>query len=363
MTKEKKTAEFSNFLEFRDSKQESLPKILGFISQDSYEFEQVLEYYRESMKKLGEPFEGIVFTGEPGEIDAFFSHVFTPDMFFPTKLLIIKSGVQFFKPFLTGTGKKTNDLFNNFVHQLPQFSDKVYIVFHYDNWEMPAGIKKLFMNQLVVINSKNFYASQTRQNLERLLRQEDLQLTTDAMDEFLQRIPANMGSYMKSLQKLRIYLNKKKFDINDIRNVLLNRNTTNYLEISHYFYQNRRVEFFREIDKISDLRAELGIVLLKLLERLNELRTYRLFQKKFHGQIPDEELFTILGMQSYSSGRKYHIRKELSAESKYLKDKSIELLYTALVDLNKKHKFNSDSVKLRIYVRQRFLNMFSYLEL
>lgn len=362
MAKEKKTPDFSNFLEFRDSKQSTLPKILGFISQDSFEFEQVVEYYRESMKGMGEPFEGIVFTGESGEVDSFFSHVFTPDMFFPTKLLIIKAGTQFFKPFFSGTSKKPNDLYKNFVHQLPQFSDKVYIIFHYDHWEMPAGVKKLFDNNITIIHSKNFYSNQTRQNLERLLRIEDLQLSTPAMDEFLQRIPPNMGSYMKSIQKLRVYLNKKKFEVEDIQNVLLSRTTTNYQEISNLFFQNRRAEFFKEIGKITDLRAELGIILVKILERLNELRIYRIFHRKTHGKLPEDQLFETLGMTHYSSGRKFHILKELSNESRYLKDRSIEKLYDHLIDLNMKHKFNADNEGLKIYARQKFLNMFAVLE-
>jgi DNA polymerase III subunit delta len=362
MAKEKKNIEFSNFIEFRDSKPEVLPKILCFISQDSFEFEQVVDYYREQMKLMGEAFEGIVFTGESGEVDSFFSHVFTPDMFFPTKLLIIKSGIQFFKPFFSAASKKPNDLFQNFTHQLPQFSDKVYIVFHYDNWEMPAGVKKLFNNELTVIHSKNFYSNQTRQNLERLLRQDELTMSTDAMDEFIYRVPANMGSYMKSIQKLRVYLNKKKFDLEDVQNILFSRTTINYNDIANLFFQNRRAEFFKEITKITDMRAELGIILIKLLDRLNELRIYRIFNKKFHGQIPEDELFQVLGMQAYSSGRKYHIKKELVSESRYLKDKTIEVLYNYLIDLNLKHKFNSDNDGLKLVVKQKFLNMFASLE-
>jgi DNA polymerase-3 subunit delta len=363
MAKEKKIIEFANFLEFTDSNPKELPLVLCFVSQDSFEFEALLEFYRSKMVGTGEVFESIVFTGESGEVDSFFNHAFTPDMFYPRKLLIVKSGLQFFKPFFSSNSRKNNELFTNFVHHLPQLSDKVHIVVHYDHWEIPAGVKKLFNNELTLIISKNFYPSETRKQLEILLRKLELHLSVDAMDEFLHRIPPNMGSYMKSLTKLNSYLNKKKFEVEDIRNVLFGRTGTNYQLISSLFFQNRRAEFFKEISKITDIKAELGIILVKLLDRLNELRTYRLFQKKFKGAIPEDELFAVLGMQSYSSGRKYHIKKELVVEARYLKDRSEELLYDSLVQLNLKHKTNSDDSVLSLFIKQKFIIMFSYLEI
>lgn len=363
MANEKKISDYNNCLEFMESNSKELPKITCFVSTDSYEFETVLDFYRENLAKAGEPFETIVFTGEGGETEEFFSHAFTPDMFYPKKILIVKSGVQFFKPFFSTTTKKPNDLHHNFVHLMPQLSDKVYIVIHYDHWEIMAGVKKLFNNQMTLIVSRNFYPGDTKKNLDMLLRKLDLHLTDDAYDEFIHRIPPNMGSYIKSLQKLKTYLNKKKFEFEDIQNVLLSRTDTNYLAIGSLFFQNRRAEFFRELDKVQDIRAEMGLILSKLLDRLNEIRVYRTLHKRFKADLPDDLLFETLGMQAYKSGRKFHIRKELNMESRYLNDRTEELMYKALVDLNLRHKTRSgDADELTLFLKNKFMQMFTYLE-
>ncbi|WCL49531.1 DNA polymerase III subunit delta [Leptospira sp. GIMC2001] len=360
-TAEKKIQEFANCLEFIDSNPKELPQIFCFVSQDSFEFEEILQYYRERLSKSGEPFETIVFTGENGEIDPFFSHAFTPDMFFPTKLLIIKSGVNFFKPFFNAA-KKANELHNQFLHHLPQLSEKVYILIHYENWDMPSFLKKFFPIGYALVHSKNFYSNETRKHLEQLIRKMDLSLSSDAIDEFLHRIPPNMGSYLKSLQKLKLYLHKKKFEIEDVQDVLLGRTSINYQVLVTLFFQNRKVEFYKEFSKLSDIRSELGILLSKLLDRLNEIRIFRIFQFKYKGAIPEDELFMTLGMDSYSSGRKYHIKKELISDAKMLKDKSIELLYESLIDLNIRHKSRTDA-DLTMYLQQKWMRMFNLFEI
>lgn len=361
--KEKKTFEFSNFLEFREAfSSRPLPQITGYVSIDSYEFEEITEFYREWLRKEYLQFETIVFTGETGDLQTFFSQVFNPDMFYPTKLLIIRSGLSFFKPFIGTGSKKTNDLFKQFTDQFSFISDKTYILFHYDHWDIPQNLRKLFQNQLAVVLSKSFFANQTKQALEKILKYEDLSMSPEAMDEFLFRTPPYFGHYLKNIRKLRMFTNRKKFELSDIEQILITESKTNYQELANYFFQFRKQDFFREFSKITDINAELGTILAKILERLNELRIFKIYHRKFHGIIPQEELFLALGMGSYSQGRKYHIFQELSNQSKYLTDFAIMEIYNGLIDLNFKHKFSSHPESLKIYSKQKFLNLFSVLE-
>ncbi len=362
MAEAKKNQEYSNCLSFLDAKLSPPPQVLTFISQDSFEFDILLDYYKDALSKMQESFEVIVFTGEGGEIDSLFSHCFTPDMFYPTKLIVIKSGSAFFKPFISAQTKKPNDLYQNFTHHLPQLSEKVFILIHYDSWEIPANIKKLFGTLSLFVISKNFYPNETRKNLEILLKKMEISLSTDAMDEFLHRIPPNMGSYMKSLTKLKSLLGKKKFELEDIENILMGRSSLNYANLVTFFFQNRRAEFFKEMRKISDLRSELGILLSKLLDRLNELRIYRTIHKKNKSDLDESLLYEMLSVSHFSEGRKFHILKELKLESKYFKDKTMEDMYDILVNLNFRHKTNSDNDSLKILIEQNFLKLFRLLE-
>jgi|JI8StandDraft_1071087.scaffolds.fasta_scaffold14529_5 DNA polymerase-3 subunit delta len=362
MVDSKKNQEYSNCLSFLEAKLSSPPQVLTFIAQDSFEFDILLDYYKEFLSKLQESFEVIVFTGEGGEMDLFFSHCFTPDMFYPTKLIVIKSGSAFFKPFISAQTKKPNDLYQNFTHHLPQLSEKVYILIHYDSWEIPASIKKIFGTLSSFVISKNFYPNETRKNLEVLMKKMEINLSTDAIDEFLHRIPPNMGSYMKSLTKLKSLLGKKKFEIEDIENILMGRSSLNYSNLVSYFFQNRKAEFFKEMRKFSDLRAELGILLSKLLDRLNELRIYRTIHRKNKSDLDESLLYEMLGVSHFSEGRKFHILKELKLESKYFKDKTMEDMYEILVNLNFRHKTNADTELLKIVIEQKFLKLFRLLE-
>jgi len=362
MGKDKNSHDFKNFLDFRErfQNQAELPRIVGFVSNDSYEFELLAEFYRDYLRHKEEPFEGIVFTAEGNEVELFFSCLFTLDMFVPTKLVIVRSATAFFKPFLVGN--TANELYQNFLHHLPQKPDSIYLLFHYDHWEISSRLKNMFGSEISLIVSRNFYPNETKANLEKILQKEEISMTPEAIDEFLHRTPSNLGSYIRNVRKLRAYTGKKNIDLSDIEDVLFPRNHPKYIEIASIFFQLRRYEFFREIDKISNLRDELGILLSKLLERLNELRIFRIYQKKFPGAIPEEELFRALKIESYTSGRKYHIRKELATESRYLKDKSIEILYDTLIQLNVKHKFCSDEKQLRLFAKRQFLNLFSIME-
>jgi DNA polymerase-3 subunit delta len=357
---DKKGKEFGNSMEFMDSYTDpkNLPRILCFVSQDTFEFELILDFYRDKLIELGESGEKLVFTGESGDLEQFFSHAFTPDMFFPNKVLIIKSGVSFFKPLISGSAKKPNDLYRNFLHQIPQLSDSVRIIIHYETWEIPTSIKKLFAPDLVTITSKNFYPNETKKNLENLLRKYDLELSESAQDEFLHRMNPSMGSYAKNLLKLKSYLNKKKFELEDIQDVLLGKTGVNYQVLVSFLFQNRRAEFFKEYSKITDLRAELGILMNRILARLNEIRIFRSFQKRFKGNLPEDKLFESLGMQSYSEKRRYHVIRELGSESKYFKDKTLETFYQALVDMNLRHKTQSD-LSLDFYIQKKLYSLFT----
>lgn len=363
MVNEKKIQDYPNCLSFLEAKRDSAPQVLLFAAQDSFEFDVLLDYYKEQLSKNQETFEIIVFTGEGGEMDSFFSHCFTPDMFYPTKLIVIKSGTTFFKAFLGNQNKKPNDLYQNFLHHLPQLSDKVYVLVHYDTWDLPATIKKLFGNLANSIVSKNFYPNETRKNLEILSKKYDIHLSPEAMDEFLHRIPPNMGSYMKSLTKLKTFLGKKKFEVEDIENVLLGRSALNYSSLVTLYFQNRRAEFFKELKKLSDLRVELGILISKLLERLNELRTFRVIHKKNKSDMDESLLYELLGIEHFSEGRKFHVLKELRTEAKYFNDKTMEEIYEILLNLNLRHKTSSDLDVLHLLVQNSFLKMFKLLQI
>lgn len=363
MADDKKIQEFPNCLSFLEAKKNSAPQVLLFAAQDSFEFDVLLDYYKEQLSKNQETFEIIVYTGEGGEMDSFFSHCFTPDMFYPTKLIVIKSGTTFFKAFLGNQNKKPNDLYANFQHHLPQLSDKVYILVHYDSWDLPANIKKLFGGIANAIISKNFYPNETRKNLELLSKKYDIQLSPEAMDEFLHRIPPNMGSYMKSLNKLKTFLGKKKFELEDVENVLLGRSALNYNSLVTLFFQNRKAEFFKELKKLSDIRVEFGILISKLLERLNELRTFRVIHKKNKSDMDESLLYELLGVEHFSEGRKFHVLKELRAEAKYFNDKSMEEIYDILLNLNLRHKTNSNTESLQLVIQNSFLKMFKLLQI
>jgi DNA polymerase-3 subunit delta len=246
--KKKEITEFKNFPEFLAQYQakKSLPQVFIYVSTDSFEFDLITETYRNELTTSGEPLEVVVYVAETGDFEKLFSEMFNFSMFSSQKLLIIRSGADFFKSILTA-GKK--EMYDSFRRNIPNLAEKVYVLLHYDSKDIPAKLSNLFDNRFALLKNRNFYADERRPALEGILKTEKVHLEDAARDEFIHRIQPNTGAYIKAIRKLKLMLNKKEFTLPDIEEVLFNRAEFNPFQLVDLLFSNNKHEFFREFSK------------------------------------------------------------------------------------------------------------------
>ena len=340
--KKKEITEYKNIHEFTSDYQskKTLPQVLIYVSLDSFEFDLLTDIYRTDLMNSGDPYEVVVYVAETGDLEKLFSEMFNLSMFSPQKLLIIKSGSDFFKGILTA-GKK--ELYESFRRNMPNLGDRVYVLVHYDAKDIPAKLGNLFDNRFGLIKNRSFYAEERRPALEAILKTEKAQLEEHAKDELIHRIPPNTGAYIKAIRKLKLMLNKKEFSLADVEEVLFNRSEFNPFQLVDLLFSNNKAEFFRELSKLKP-SAESNFVFLSLLtallNRTDEVRKAKVLFKRFKDE-NDSEFFKYLGMASYSDGRKKFIKSRLRRETRLFSTRALDTLYTLILSFNKKAKTSS----------------------
>lgn len=360
--KKKEITEFKNFPEFLAQYQakKSLPQVFIYVSTDSFEFDLVTETYRNELTTSGEPLEVVVYVAESGDFEKLFSEMFNFSMFSSQKLLIIRSGADFFKSILTA-GKK--EMYDSFRRNIPNLAEKVYVLLHYDSKDIPAKLSNLFDNRFALLKNRNFYADERRPALEGILKTEKVHLEDAARDEFIHRIQPNTGAYIKAIRKLKLMLNKKEFTLPDIEEVLFNRAEFNPFQLVDLLFSNNKHEFFREFSKFKPGPESTFVylsLLTALLNRADEVRKAKILLKRFRDE-NDAEFFKYLGMSSYSDGRKKFTKGRLRRETRLFTKPALDFLYALVLDLNIKAKSSSIKDEGNFYIMREFDKLFAIL--
>ncbi|TGN10986.1 DNA polymerase III subunit delta [Leptospira ilyithenensis] len=360
----KKTGkEYTSLFQLFKTPTKEMPQIFTFVGEDSYEFELITDFYKEALNKQGETFEIIVIVAEGGDQNKLFAELFTPDMFFPKKLIIVKHGTAFFKPILDPKASTEYRDFNvGFKKNITSVSDKIFFLVHYDSKDLPASFNTLFQSQHSYYKPKILYQSDITKTLREVLEQEHVQLENDAWDEFVHKIPANIGAYLKSIRKLKQYLNKTKFTLDDINAILFNQTQINPSTLVDYLVQGRKTEFFKEFTKFTDDNGDILSFLTRLLYKLDEIRKFRIIRTKHNGEVPIPVMDELLKTGHFSEGRKNFMRKQLATESKHFTEKSLNDFYELLIEMNIKFKSGLRNEEGRIYFSQKMMDAFRILQ-
>lgn len=338
--KKNEIQEFKNFSEVLDlaSEKKTFPKIFFYVSEDSFEFDLITDLYRNFYQKQNSPFEVIVYVAEGGDFEKLFSEIFNLSMFSENKLLIIRSGTDFFKPFLTASKKEE---FETFKKSIPNIPDGISILIHYDSKEIPAKLSQLFIQKYSVLKNRNLYSDERLPSLESILKSEKVNMDLEAKEEFLHRIQPNTGAYTKSIRKLKNILFKKDFELKDVEDVLFNQADFNPFYAVDYLFKVQKQEFFKEISKLklgNSGQPEILSFLNACLTRVNEIRKASILFQRFQGLASDQEFFSLMGFGTYSEPRKRFVKSRLQKESRIFSKLIQKKLFFLLKTINLKIK-------------------------
>ncbi|MCB1141272.1 MAG: hypothetical protein H7A24_01215 [Leptospiraceae bacterium] len=356
--KNKSIKEFKNYADLSRTPLESIPNVFLYVSTDTFEFDLIADYFKHLFEIKGEPFEKIIYVSETGDLEKLFADLFNYSMFGSTKLILIKSGVEFFKPLLLA-GKK--DMFENFRRNREAISDSISIVVHYNAKDLPAKMGTLFNQNYGLLKSRQFYNEERKKYLDEFSRLEKVSFSPEASDEFIHRTPPNTGSYLRNIHKLKNLLHKKHFELNDVMEILFQTHEFSPFHFADSLFAGNRTEVFREYSKMPKDTESHKIHLLSLLSillnRADEVRRADIIMKRLKDS-NDSELFQKLGMSSYSEGRKRFIKSRLKKETHLFSGKPLEFLYEILLTQNEKMKsvhMESPDILLKIQLEQLFL--------
>lgn len=333
-TKTKDIKEIKNFFEISHLNIDNLPRILIYLSLDSFEFDLLVDHYREKLYKLHETYEFVVYVSEPGDQEKLFSELFNFSMFSCWKLVIIKFGSSFFQPILSPSKK---EIFENFKNSIPNIDEKIFLLIHYDSKELPTKLVTLFNNKFAILKSRNYYPEERRKALEEILKNEKVSLEPDAIDEFIHRVTPHIGSYIKNIRKIKNLLNKKNFTLEDIREVLFPSSEFNPFQLVESIFKNDKVEFYKEFYKIKpheDSVSQILAFLSVFVNRLDEVRKAKILFQKYPNEQDSEEFFRQMNMSSYSEPRKRFVKNRLKKESALFSDEIVSYAYQIAIDIN-----------------------------
>ena len=335
----KNIKEFKSSLEILSRASAGIPvPVFICCSENSFEFDQIVDFYKKRLSEQGERFEVVVIVSEPGDAEKLFSEIFNLSMFSNRKLIIIKSGADFFKPILTASKK---EYFDNFKRSIATSSENIFILIHYDAKEVPQKLLSMFNHKLGLLKSRNFFPEETKRNLEEILASEKISFDPAAIDEFIHKTPPNAGAYSRNVKKLKTYQNKKHFTLEDINHILFNTSEFNPFILADMIFKNNKQEFLKEFTKFHPEPNSLLSLLSILLGRLDEIRKARILFKRLRDS-DDAKFFELLGVSSYSDARKRFIKNKLKREARYFNDRSIDFFYTMLIEINTKIKSDSN---------------------
>jgi DNA polymerase-3 subunit delta len=363
MDTKKSAFEISSLFQLFKIPEKSLPQVFTYVGEDSFEFEIAVDYFKEKLDKQGQNLDIIVIVAEGGEQTKLFAELFTPDMFFPRKLIILKNGTAFFKPILDAkANSEYSDYVSGFRKNITNLSENINLLIHYDGRDLPSTFSNLFQNNFAFYKPKTLYQNDIPKALKEVLDQEGVQLEDAAWDEFIHRTPANVGSYLKGIRKLKQYLNKNKFTISDINSILFTQTEMNVTTMVDSLIQSKKSEFYKEFTKFSDDNGEILAFLTRLLYKLDEIRKIKVIRSKHNGEIPIPIMDELLKTGSYSEARKGFMRRQLTTDAKYFTDRSLNRFYEILIEMNIKYKSGLRNEEGRVYFIQRTMEMFKLIQ-
>ncbi len=357
-TKKKEIQEFKTILEvLRLNDLEKLPKIFIYVAQESFEFDLLVDHYKQLYNQLNEPYETVIYVAEEGEQESLFSEMFNMSMFSSWKLIIVKSGSNFFKPIFTEAYK---EYVKNFKRSLPHLDQKISLLIHYDKKEIPTALSSLLNDKFAFLKNKVLYPNERLKELENILKNEKITFEPSASDEFIYRIPSNFGAYIKNIQKLKTLIPKKHYTKEDIQEGLFASSEFNPFHLVDCIFQNNRLEFHKEFSKIKEHEDSTGYILSFLtnfLNRLDEVRKAKILFQVYKTQEESEEFFKHLKMEGFSSGRKYYVKERLKKEIHVFNNEVLNFCYDMIIDLNINVKSGSIKEK-KFYFLSKFNALF-----
>lgn len=358
----KKPIEIANLYQILSKKKLPLPNILVYVSEDSYEFELALDHYKEVLNQSGLQADTHVFVSETGDIPKLFAELFTPDMFYPTKLLVIKNASSFFKPLIDPKEKgEWKDIQMGFSNGITEISNETFLLIHYNNKDLPATFSKLFNGNYTYYKPKVLFPSDIPKVLDEIFEQEKVTFDEDARDEFVYRLTPNSGTYIKSIKKLKLTLGKSKFNKNEIEKVLFLQSSLNPNLLVDYLFQGRKGDFFREFAKFNLDNSEILIFLSRFLTRLDDIRRYKTIKVQSQGEVSMQMMDEYMGMSMFSDAKKNFLRRQLNKESNIMTIKALIGIYEIIVEMNLKYKSGLKDEEGKIYFQKKILDIFHYI--
>ncbi|MDZ4725131.1 MAG: DNA polymerase III subunit delta [Leptospira sp.] len=359
MDTKKSAIEYPSLFQLFKTSDKNLPSVFTYVGEDSFEFEIAVDFFKDKLEKQGQALDIIVIVAEGGEQSKLFAELFTPDMFFPRKLIILKNGTAFFKPILESKANSDySDYVSGFKKNIISLSDNITLLVHYDAKDLPASYLNLFQNNFSFYKPKTIYQQDIGKALKEVLEQENVQLEEEAWDEFIHRIPPNVGSYIKNVRKLKQYLNKSKFTLADINSILFTQTEMDITSLVESLIALKKPEFYKEFTKFSGDNGEILAFLTRLMYKLDEIRKVRVIRSKYNGEIPIPVMDDILKTGSFSEGRKGFMRRKLSSDSKNFTEKSLNQFYEILIDMNIKYKSGLRDEEGKVFFIQKSMELF-----
>ncbi|MCW7505690.1 DNA polymerase III subunit delta [Leptospira paudalimensis] len=362
-TKKSQAREYNSLFQLFKTPGAQIPQFFAYAGEDSYEFELIVELYRETLQKTLGDFEVILIVSESGEQAKLFAELFTPDMFYPRKLIIIKNATALFKPILDA--KTTNDwkdFASGFRKNITSVSDEIYALIHYDGKDVPKSLIDLFQGTLSFFKTKILYPNDYPKIFKEVCEQEQVHFEQNASEEFIHRIPANVGAYIKSVKKLKQYLHRSKFTLDDVNTVLFSQNELNTTVLVESLIQKRKVDFFKEFTKFSDQNSEILNFLTRLTYKLDEIRKIKVIRSRHNGEVPIPIMDELLKTASFSEARKNFVRRQLVSDSANFTDKLLDQFYDIVIEMNIKFKSGLRDEEGKNYFIQKIMHLFSILQ-
>ncbi|TGL65459.1 DNA polymerase III subunit delta [Leptospira jelokensis] len=362
-TKKSQAREYNSLFQLFKTPVSQIPQFFAYAGEDSYEFELIVEHYREVLQKALGAFEVILIVPESGDQTKLFAELFTPDMFYPRKLIIIKNATALFKPILdTKAANEWKDYASGFRKNITSVSDEIFALIHYDGKDIPKSLSELFQGTLSHFKTKVFYPNDYPKIFKEVCDQEQVHFENNAMDEFIHRTPANVGAYIKSVKKLKQYLHRSKFTLEDVNSVLFSQNELNTNVLVESLVQKRKVDFFKEFTKFGDQNSEILNFLTRLTYKLDEIRKIKVIRARHNGEVPIPIMDDLLKTGSFSEARKNFVRRQLVSDSANFTDKILDLFYDQVIEMNIKFKSGLRDEEGKNYFIQKIMHLFALLQ-
>lgn len=353
-----------SILDFLEKNKTTYPNLVAYISPDPFEFDLLIQHYKQKFLNEGNPFEVIIFVGEENDSAEFINLILNPDLFSPKKLIIIKTGVEFFGKSLDS--EKTTGMFHTFQSALTNVPDSIQILIQFQDKGDAKKItrfEKLLPGTASLIHSKTFYPNKFGEKLQLASKYVGLHLEAGAKEEFYYRITPHLGTYLSALQKLKLFFaDKKEISKEELLEVLNLKAETNLFQMADAYMANQKKNFLNEFSKLGNSQSQaLGFFSI-LLTKLDEVRKAKVLNRRYNNNIPEEVLYKKLNWETYASGRKYILRSHLNHSLGIFNEKQIGNTYDTIITLNQKFKSITGKDEWKNMFLREFLFLFDAME-